>query len=473
MRVDELRSLSIFEGVTDDQLAELIEGGTEVRVEPGVDLFRQGEHADFWWVLVDGSIDLVRRVGREDTVVGRLDVPGRWAGGFRAWDEHGVYLATGRGSTTGRMLRVPAEVLRERTSAWFPLGGHLIRGLYGTARSIESTARQRESLVTLGRLSAGLAHEINNPSAAATRAVDALEVACQTLLSSLGRLARNEISAQQFTALDALRLEIEPRVGAVPDPLDMADREEALSSWLTRHGVVREWIVAPPLAAAGVDVAWCERAAAVLEGSALEPGLEWVASTLSASALLSEVKESTRRISELVAAVKSYSQMDRASMQHIDVTDGIDNTLVMLGHKLRDGVTVVREYDADVPAIDAQAGELNQVWTNLIDNAVDAMDGSGTLRVVTRAAGDHVVVEIADTGPGMPPEVAARAFEAFYTTKDVGKGTGLGLDIARRIVEERHGGTITIDSRPGETVLRVSLPVGPSEPRGRTAGVGP
>jgi signal transduction histidine kinase len=208
-----------------------------------------------------------------------------------------------------------------------------------------------------------------------------------------------------------------------------------------------------------VDVAWCERVATVLEGSALEPGLEWVASTLSAAALLSEVKESTRRISELVAAVKSYSQMDRASMQHIDVTHGIDNTLVMLGHKLRDGVTVVREYDANVPAIDAQAGELNQVWTNLIDNAVDAMDGSGTLRVATRAAGDHVVVEIADTGPGMPPEVAARAFEAFYTTKDVGKGTGLGLDIARRIVEERHGGTITIDSRPGQTVLRVSLPI--------------
>ncbi|MDQ6744243.1 MAG: cyclic nucleotide-binding domain-containing protein, partial [Candidatus Dormibacteraeota bacterium] len=164
MRVEELRSLSIFEGVTDDQLAELIEGGTEVRVEPGVDLFRQGEHADFWWVLVEGAIDLVRRVGREDTVVGRLDRPGRWAGGFRAWDEHGVYLATGRGSTGGRVLRVPAEVLRELTNAWFPLGGHLIRGLYGTARSIESTARQRESLVTLGRLSAGLAHEINNPS---------------------------------------------------------------------------------------------------------------------------------------------------------------------------------------------------------------------------------------------------------------------------------------------------------------------
>ena len=185
--------------------------------------------------------------------------------------------------------------------------------------------------------------------------------------------------------------------------------------------------------------------------------------------LLSELKESTRRISELVAAVKSYSQMDRASMQHVDVTDGLDSTLLMLGHKLRDGVTVVRDYSADVPPIHAYAGELNQVWTNLVDNAVDAMDGAGTLRLTTRAEGDDVVVEVADTGPGMPPEVAARAFEAFYTTKDVGKGTGLGLDIARRIVVERHGGTIAIDSRPGQTVLRVRLPVPPPVPRGRTA----
>jgi signal transduction histidine kinase len=191
-----------------------------------------------------------------------------------------------------------------------------------------------------------------------------------------------------------------------------------------------------------------------------------VASTFSVAALLGEVKESTGRISELVAAVRSYSQLDRASMQQIDVADGLESTLVMLGHKLRDGVTVVREYGADVPRITAYAGELNQVWTNLIDNAVDAMDGTGTLRVATRAEGDQVVVEIGDTGPGMPPEVAARAFEAFYTTKDVGKGTGLGLDIARRIVVERHGGTVAIDSRPGETVLRVRLPVRPQPPGG-------
>jgi len=206
----------------------------------------------------------------------------------------------------------------------------------------------------------------------------------------------------------------------------------------------------------------------VLEGPALEPGLEWVASTFSAAALTAELKESAGRISELVAAVRSYSQMDRASIQHIDVTDGLESTLVMLRHKIGDGVTVVRDYGADVPRIDAYAGELNQVWTILIDNAVDAMGGAGTLGVTTRAGEDGVVVGICDTGPGMPPEVAARAFEAFYTTKDVGQGTGLGLDIARRIVVERHGGAITIDSEPGSTVLRVRLPARPPRPDART-----
>jgi signal transduction histidine kinase len=457
MRIDELRPLPIFEGLTDQQLAELIEGGSEVRIQPGVDLFREREHADFWWLLVEGAIDLIRHVGREDTVVARMEVPGRWAGGFRAWDEHGVYLATGRGVTAGRVLRVPAELLRDLSNAWFPFGGHLIQGLYHTARSIESTARQRESLVTLGTLAAGLAHELNNPASAATRTIDALETACATLLSAVARLARDELSAEQFAALDALRNAIAS--GAVElDPLDRADREQVLTSWLSRHGIQRGWIIAPPLAAAGVELAWCEQAATILEGPALEPGLEWVASSLSIAKLLGEAKTSTRRISELVAAVRSYSQLDRASLQRIDVTDGLDSTLAMLGHKLGDGVAVVRDYRAGVPPIQAYAGELNQVWTNLIDNAVDAMEGTGTLRVTTQVQDDSVVVEISDTGPGMPPQVAARAFDAFYTTKGAA-GTGLGLDIARRIVVERHGGTIAINSQPGETVLRVRLPI--------------
>jgi signal transduction histidine kinase len=461
MRVADLRSLSIFDGLTDDQLADLIKGGTEVSIAPGVELFHEGEYADFWWVLFDGAIDLIRHVGREDTVVARMDVPGRWAGGFRAWDQHGTYLATGRGASDGRVLKVPADVLRDRANAWFPFGTHLIAGLYRTARSIESTARQRNSLVTLGTLAAGIAHEINNPAAAASRAVVGLETELRALQLSAGQLVQRDISLEQFAALDALCSELEP---PDLDPLARADREQALSRWLDRHDVARAWVIAPQLVAAGVDLAWCARAADVLEGPALEPSLEWAASTFAVTALLSEVKESTRRISELVAAVRSYTQMDRASMQHVDVTEGLDSTLAMLAHRLR-SVTVVRDYGTDVPMVDAYAGELNQVWTNLIDNAVDAMEGSGTLRVATLVEGGKVVIEIGDTGPGMPPQVVARAFEAFYTTKDVGKGTGLGLDIARRIVVERHSGKISIDSGPAETTLRVELPVRQSEPR--------
>jgi len=462
MSTDDLRPLSLFDGLSDAQLAELSEAGEELPVQLGIDVFHEGEPADSWWVLISGAIELHRQIGREDTVVGRMDVPGRWAGGFRAWDSQGRYLASGRGTIEGKVLRVPSPALRELSMKWFPFTGHLLDGVYGTARHVEAIARQRESLVTLGTLAAGLAHELNNPAAAATRAVDALEEACRTLLSSLRRLADGQIAASQFSALDNLRREIKPQA-VLSDPLAVADQEDELSSWMSDHDIERDWMIVPPLAAAGVDADWCDRAAAVLPAEALEPGLEWLASTFSAVTLLSEVKESTGRVSELVSAVRSYSQMDRGSIQHIDVTEGLDTTLVMLGHKLRDGVEVVRNYGAEVPEIDAYAGELNQVWTNLIDNAVDAMDGQGTLRITTGGDDTHVVVEIADTGAGMPAEVAARAFDAFYTTKEVGKGTGLGLDIARRIVVERHGGTITIDSQPGNTVLRVRLPHRPPE----------
>ncbi|HET8604482.1 MAG TPA: ATP-binding protein [Marmoricola sp.] len=456
MRLEDLRPIALFDGLADDQLTQLLADGAAVAFDRGDELFREGEHADAWWVLVDGSLDLVRHVGREDVVVGRMAVPGVWSGGFRAWDEHGVYLATGRGASPGRMLRVPADALRSRMESWFPFGMHLVNGLYGTARRIEATARQRDSLVTLGRLAAGLAHELNNPAAAAVRAVAGLESTSTALLTALRLLSSAQITAEQFAALDALRCGLCAPVAR--DALALADREDEIAGWLEDHGVDRGWELGPALAAFGADEAWCEQVAGLL-GDALGAGMQWIAATQSSTALLGEVRESTRRISELVSAVRSYSQMDRGSRQSIDLVEGLESTLVMLGHKMNGQVQVLRDYAPDVPAVDAFPGELNQVWTNLVDNALDAMQEGGTLRVSTRREGDEVVVEVGDTGPGMPPDVVDRVFEAFFTTKDVGEGTGLGLDIARRIVVERHGGQVLVHTSSAGTVMEVRLPM--------------
>ena len=459
MDLPELRAIALFDGLTDSQLADLLAAGEVAEVPAGQDLFREGRPADVWWVLLDGAINLVRQVGSEESALGTMSTPGQWAGGFAAWDPHGVYFATGRSARPSRLLRLPADELRRLADEWFSFGVHFIRGLVDTVRRIESTARQREALVALGTLAAGLAHELNNPASAATRAVDALEVASAELFGSLGRLAAQSISAEQFLRLDALRRDLAPPSSGT-GPLEVADREDRLSDWLGDHGVRTPWLTAPVLAAAGADVAWCERAADVLGAGSLAPGVEWLTSSLTIEGLLSEVKDSTRRISDLVAAVRSYSQLDRGSVQQTDVTEGLESTLVMLAPKLQPGITVVRRFGVDVPAIEAIPGELNQVWTNLIDNAVDAMEGVGTLQVSTRVdEAGRVVVEVADTGPGMSAEVRAHALEPFYTTKDVGKGTGLGLDISRRIVVERHSGELTIESEPGRTVLQVTLPV--------------
>jgi signal transduction histidine kinase len=317
-------------------------------------------------------------------------------------------------------------------------------------------ARQKEALVALGTLAAGLAHELNNPAAAATRAADALAEACDGMLSAFRRLAAASIVVDQFATLEELRREIHPKPTAM-DALAVADREDALASWLSSHEIAHEWEIGAALAAADVDVAWCEQANEVLGDAGLGPGLEWVASTISVAILLGEVKESTRRISDLVAAVRSYSQLDRASMQRIDVAECLDSTLAVLAHRIAPEVRVVRDYGDDVPPIEALAAELNQVWTNLIGNALDAMGDQGTLRVSSRMNAHTLVVEIGDTGPGMSPETRGHAFDPFFTTKGVGEGTGLGLDISRRIVEQ-HNGEVTIELRPGETVLRVCLP---------------
>ena len=458
MELEELRTLFLFEALPDERIEALCEVGEDVAFSDGEELFHEGLPADHWWILIEGNVQLVRRAGRESPVViMTMENPGQWAGGFQAWNAGGNYMATGRGVGSGRMFRVAADDLGRLARQWFPFSVHLIEGFFQTVRSMDMLTRHREAMIGLGTLAAGLTHELNNPASASARAVDALSETCDQLLSSLTELAERSLSSEQFIGLDCMRRELDGRGGST-DSLEALDREDALNDWLETHGVEGAWRVTPALVAAGADVDWCERAAAPLAPEHLQPAFAWVASALSAGTLLSEIKESTSRISALVNDFKSYSQLDRAAIQNIDVTKGLDDTLTMMKHKIAPGVAIKREYGPDVPEVEAFPAELNQVWTNLIANAIDAVDSNGTIRIRTRAESEFVVVEIIDDGPGMPPDVQARAFEPFFTTKDVGKGTGLGLDISRRIIAERHHGQIIISSEPGNTVVSVRVP---------------
>jgi signal transduction histidine kinase len=470
--IEELRTLFLFEALDDAQLRWLHEHGRIERFAAGSMVSTEGEPATCFYVLLDGTLSLSRRVRDNDVEVSRTSQRGVYSGAVMAWlpqdDIAGVdptipgraYRGTMRAITDCRFLQLPAAEFGAAIREWFPMAVHMLEGLYQGMRNASAVVDQRERLLSLGQLTAGLTHELNNPAAAAVRATSTLRERVAGMRHKLAKLADGRVDPETLIRLTALQEDAIERSAKAPKltAMQASDREDEITDWLDDHDVNDGWQIAPILVAAGLDVAWLAEIAAGASGAHLDGGLRWIAYALETEQLMTEIEDSTERISKLVGAAKQYSQMDRAEHQLVDVHDGIDSTLVMLGRKLAD-VSVVKEYDRSLPRVPVYAGELNQVWTNLIDNAIAAMGGRGTLTVRTSQENECVLVEVCDTGPGVPPELTERIFEPFFTTKPVGEGTGLGLDISWRIVVKRHGGDLRVVSQPGDTRFEVRLPL--------------
>ncbi len=486
---EELRTLFLFEKLTDDQLRWLCSQGHVEQVEPGP-LYAEGEPANCLYVLLDGALVMSRRVGADDVETGRTSSVGVYAGAFMAYlgdRVPQVYNNSVRITEPSRFFVLAADKFAQLMNDWFPMAVHLLEGLIFGNKSAQEAIGQRERLLALGSLSAGLMHELNNPASAAVRATAALRERVAGMRRKLGLIAGSPRPPMALSALVGLQEEAAERVAKAPSlsPLEASDREDALTDWLDERGVTNGWELAPAFVQAGLDTAWLDQVAATMAeeapeacevdgagapgraaapGDVLDGALRWLGYTVETELLMNEIADSVTRVSSLVDASKQYSQLDRAPYQVVDVHDLLDSTLAMLTGKIGDGVTVVKDYGVGLPRIPAFPSELNQVWTNLIDNAVAAMDGHGTLTVRTAMDGDQLLVEFADTGPGIPPGIRDRIFEPFFTTKPVGQGTGLGLDISWRIVVRRHHGDLRAESVPGNTRLQVRLPL--SSPQG-------
>ncbi len=454
--LQQVRRAPLFSGLDDAQVG-CIEPGEVIDFSAGTVLVSEGKHLPFFFLVLEGEIRLTRNYDRQTVLMGTVK-PGNYTGETTLLlDTH--WLATVRVTKPSRLFRLGQE------DFWRMLRtcGSVARQIFHTAankvRNMEGYSVQREKLASLGTMAAGLAHELNNPAAAARRAVVHLQQTTDKLQTFFCRLTRT-LGHDQVQQLMAEAREILEHSVKPPELADLerSDRAEAIAGWLESHGAVDAWDMAPTFVNAGVDIVWLDEFAQKFPAASYADALGWLEARLTLRSLLSQVEQSTGRIAELVQAIKSYSFMDQSPMQEVDIHEGIENTLTMLGHKLKN-VTLVRAFDRSVPRIMAYGSELNQVWTNLIDNAIHAVNGTGKICVGTSLEGDQVVVEIVDNGTGIPTEIQPRLFEPFFTTKPVGTGTGLGLIISNRIIADRHGGEIEFESRPGETRFKVRLPV--------------
>jgi signal transduction histidine kinase len=459
---DELRTLFLFEKLTDEQLDWVAENGTVEEYAAGTVILHEGDPATCFYVLLSGTLRMTRLVHGDELEMVRSDQRGSYCGATQfLMGQRGEqrYSASVHAMTDLAFLSLPAAEFSEWFSKWFAMAAHLLEGMFLGRRNTDAVVGQRERLLALGALSAGLTHELNNPAAAAVRATSSLRERVAGMRQKLAMLARNDIDPNLLEQLVDVQELLVKQVASAPKltAIQASDHEDELSDWFDDHGVTDGWDLAAVFVPAGITVARLEEVHTAVGEAFLNTALRWLGYAVETETLMGEIEDATTRISTLLAAAKQYSQMDRARYQWIDVHDGIDSTLIMLSGKLSH-VEVVKEYDRSLPAIPAYAGELNQVWTNLVDNAVAAMEGNGKLTIRTGRENDRLIVEICDTGPGVPAELSQRIFEPFFTTKPVGEGTGLGLDISWRIVVKKHRGDLRLRSEPGDTRFQVLLP---------------
>ncbi|HEX9041583.1 MAG TPA: ATP-binding protein [Trebonia sp.] len=459
---EELRTLFLFEKLTDEQLDRLCREGHIETIQPGP-VFAEGEPATCFYVLIEGTVVQSRRVGEDDVEVGRTSQRGVYSGAYMAYVGDRVpqvYANSLRVTEPSRFYVLGADCFAQIMNEWFPMPVHLLEGLFFGGQRTREVLGQRERLLALGSLTAGLTHELNNPAAAAVRATSSLRERVAGMRQKLKMIAGGKYDKAKLEPLVELQQRAAERVAKAPslDPMETSDREDEVSDWLEDHGCTEAWQLAPVFVQGGLYTDWLEEVQATVGDDMLEPALRWLNYTVETELLMNEIEDATTRVSTLVGAAKQYSQLDRAPFQVVDVHDLLSSTLLMMSAKLK-GVKIVKNYDKTLPKIPAYAAELNQVWTNLIDNAASAMHGTGTLTIRSARDGDNLLVEIGDTGPGIPKEIQKRIFEPFFTTKPVGEGTGLGLDIAWRIVANKHHGDLRVESVPGDTRFTVRLPL--------------
>jgi signal transduction histidine kinase len=455
----DLRSVDLFDDLDDEALAAWLEAAEPFDAAPGDVLAVQGEPSRGLLLLFDGQAEAIRKDEDREEPLGPNQAP-TWMGAIGALTEGDLGVEM-RALTACRAALVPTARFIELTLATPLVHRRIMRQIGPVMNRLNAIEHTRERLASLGTMAAGLAHELNNPAAAAKRAAAELVEALDTIGATLGAFVEAGIEREEAAELVALHHQAVERADRQEalDTVSAADAEDDMLDLLQDLGVPEPWRLTEPLARAGLDAAWLAEVHR-LAGPATVQALRWVAASLTAHGLANELLGSAERMSSLVKAVKTYAYMDRGGLVEADLHEGLDSTLVILGHKLKHcTIAVEREYDRTLPPITMRGSELNQVWTNLLDNAIQAMGGTGTITITTSRDGECAQVDIADDGPGIPPEAQPHVLDPFFTTKSVGNGTGLGLDTARRIVEVGHHGSLWFDSSPAGTTFHVRVPL--------------